>query len=107
MTVTKTIPRRRFRCVDQIVESFWLPSYHHGELIDAAEVTWTGGKYATARYSCPCCRVTWTEQWPTLLVLGLDWRHRYDPPLHQVAGVDAPRHLVSDRFTPEGILLAR
>jgi hypothetical protein len=101
-----TSPARfnRSRCGSVIKESFWLPSSHHGELIDAIAAEWLGGKYATARYECPCCGVWWSERWPVLLMLGPGWRRRYTPPIHLVAGQDGvPRHFAS-AFTPEGLL---
>jgi hypothetical protein len=94
------------RCPDRVAESFWMPSRHHGELLDATEVSWTGGRYAEARYHCPCCRVEWTERWPVLMMLGPGWRRRYEPPIHLVAGEGGvPRHLAS-AFTAEGLLAA-
>jgi hypothetical protein len=98
MTVShNTRARSRFRCADRIAESFWMPSRHHGELIDAESVEWTGGSHCTAFYRCPCCGVEWAESdWPTLLMLGPGWRHRYEPPVHLVAGVDAPRFTAAD-----------
>jgi hypothetical protein len=108
MTVShNTRARSRFRCADRIAESFWMPSTHHGELIDAESVEWTGGSHCTAFYRCPCCGVEWAESdWPVLLMLGPGWRHRYEPPIHLVAGEGGvPRHLAGE-FTSEGLLAA-
>jgi hypothetical protein len=105
MNIRDNTSHSRFRCPDRLAESFWLPSTHHGELIDAESVEWTGGRYATARYRCPCCRVEWTERWPVLLMLGPGWRRRYKPPVRLAAGQGGvPRHLAS-AFTA-GRLLA-
>jgi hypothetical protein len=107
MTVShNTRARSRPRCADRIAESFWMPSRHHGELIDAESAEWTGGAHCTVFYRCPCCDVQWSENWPTLLMLGIGWRRRCEPPIHLVAGQGGvPRHLAS-AFTAQGLLAA-
>jgi hypothetical protein len=97
----------RARCPAKLSESFWLPSdcprglatatRPLDALTDAEEVTWDGGRYASARYRCQCCGAQWTQKWPVALALGPDWR-RHEPPVHLLAGVDAPRQ-TAGQFT--------
>jgi membrane-associated phospholipid phosphatase len=70
-------------------------------LVDADQVDWDGGEYATASYVCGCCGAVWTEDWPAALLLGPRWRDH--GPVRWTAGVDAPRHLAG-QFTAEGLL---
>jgi hypothetical protein len=101
----------RSRCPQKLVDSFWLPSlcpngvnalWPLDALTDAEEVTWDGGNLVVASYVCACCGKRWTQKWPAALALGPNWRRR-EPPVHLVAGVDAPRH-TAGQFTPEGLL---
>jgi hypothetical protein len=92
----------RSACPGRLNESFWLPSNCPNglatatrpldALTDAEEVTWDGGRYATASYECQCCGTRWTQNWPAALALGPNWRRRHEPPVHWVAGVDSPRY---------------
>jgi hypothetical protein len=107
MTTTHHTAHRKPRCWDRVVDSFWMPSQHHGELIDPESVEWTSGTHCTAFYRCPCCDVEWSESgWPVVLMLGIGWSRRYTPPIRLVAGEGGvPRHLAS-AFTAEGLLAA-
>jgi hypothetical protein len=102
MRATETMTTHtREHCPGRLVESFWLPSYcpnglasatgRLDALVDADEVCWDGGPYATAHYVCDCCGSTWTENhWPAVMLFGPAWRPA--DPVHWVAGVHAPRH---------------
>lgn len=90
----------REHCPGKLVSSFWCPSYcpnglatatrRLDALVDASEVSWDGGAYATAHYECACCGHRWTEDdWPIVLALGPNW-HRRDEPVRLTAGVDVP-----------------
>lgn len=87
-------------CPQRLTESFWMPSYcpvglaevanRLDVLTDASEVSWAGGRYATAHYRCDCCGHRWSENdWPAVFLHGPNWRH-HDPG-RWVAGIDAPR----------------
>jgi hypothetical protein len=97
----------RDHCPSRLNESFWMPSYcpvgvatatrRLDALVDATEVSWDGGRYATAHYFCACCGSTWTEDnWPAVFPFGPNWRQRHHEPVHWVAGVDVPHYVAGD-----------
>ncbi len=103
----------RSRCPQKLVDSFWLPAlcpngmnalWPSDALTDAEEITWDGGDLVVASYECACCGKRWTQKWEVAVALGPNWRRRYEPPVHLVAGQgDVPRH-TAGQFTAEGLL---
>jgi hypothetical protein len=86
---TSTTSQRR-GCVGRLAESFWCFSDcpRCGARLDAEEICWDGGRYASATYFCACCGHRWSEDdWPLVLALGPNWWRR-EQPVHLVAGVD-------------------